>query len=59
MLMVNRGASFDTTEWAATSYTAILNLQRQEAAQLYQDRLAIALPRTLFHKGWRKKQTAW
>ena len=37
VLMANRGASFDTTEWASTSYAAILNLLLQEAGELYQE----------------------
>lgn len=36
VLMVNRGASFDSTEWASDSYAAILNLLLQEASELYQ-----------------------
>jgi CubicO group peptidase (beta-lactamase class C family) len=37
VLMVNRGASFDTVKWASDSYAAILKLLLEEAAELYQE----------------------
>ena len=39
VLMVNRGASLGTTEWASTSYAALLKLLLQEVGELYQERV--------------------
>jgi CubicO group peptidase (beta-lactamase class C family) len=40
VLMVNRGASFDTIDWASTSYAAILKLLLKQAGELHQQQLS-------------------